>query len=249
VGLRAPHLHRSLRGFCLGAFRVLCGELDSGTDLPFAFEEHASFGRPALYEYRPLVRSFIEARASALAQREDARLAVDDLSREPAARIFARAHAGERANEEGALFRTVVLPLLQKYGFTGVFFVTVNLVGRDGYLTRDQVRALADAGMDVESHAMDHVSMKIRTLADQRYQMCTARQFLSQWTGTDVRHFAYPSGDYNADSFSALQSCGYLSAYKKMGGSLQSSANMDLLQRARVVGQLGLPALLTALQQ
>jgi len=144
---------------------------------------------------------------------------------------------------------TVVLPLLQKYGFTGVFFVTVNLVGRDGYLTRDQVRALADAGMDVESHAMDHVSMKIRTLADQRYQMCTARQFLSQWTGTDVRHFAYPSGDYNADSFSALQSCGYLSAYKKMGGSLQSSANMDLLQRARVVGQLGLPALLTALQQ
>jgi len=98
---------------------------------------------------------------------------------------------------------TVVLPLLQKYGFTGVFFVTVNLVGRDGYLTRDQVRALADAGMDVESHAMDHVSMKIRTLADQRYQMCTARQFLSQWTGTDVRHFAYPSGDYNADSFSA----------------------------------------------
>jgi len=144
---------------------------------------------------------------------------------------------------------SVVLPLLQKYGFTGVFFVTVNLVGRPGYLTRDQVRALADAGMDVESHAMDHVSMRIRSLADQRYQMCTARQFLSQWTGTDVRHFAYPSGDYNADSFAALQSCGYLSAYKKMGGSLQSSANMYLLQRARVVGQYGLPALLTALQQ
>jgi hypothetical protein len=112
VGLRAPHLYRSLRGFCLGAFRVLCGELDGGTDLPFAFEEHASFGRPALYEYRPLVRSFIESRASALAQREDARLAVDDLGREPAARIFARAHAGQRSNEEDALFRTVVLPLL-----------------------------------------------------------------------------------------------------------------------------------------
>ncbi len=98
VGLRAPHLHRSLRGFCLGAFRVLCAELDEGTDLPFAFEEHASFGRPALYEYKPLVRSFLESRASALADRQDARLAVDDLAREPAARIFARAHtpASER---------------------------------------------------------------------------------------------------------------------------------------------------------
>ena len=143
---------------------------------------------------------------------------------------------------------SVVLPLLKKYSFVGVFFVTVNRVGTAGYLTRDQVRELADAGMDVESHAMDHVSMNT-SAATQRYQMCTARQYLSDWTGTDVRHFAYPSGDYNADSFPALQSCGYLSAYKKMGGSVQSSANMDLLQRARVVGQLGLGALLTALQQ
>ena len=142
----------------------------------------------------------------------------------------------------------VVLPLLQKYNFVGVFFVTVNKVGTAGYITRDQLRAIADAGMDVESHAMDHISMNT-SYAIQRYQMCTARQFLSDWTGTDVRHFAYPSGDYNADSFPALQGCGYLSAYKKMGGSIQSSANMFLLQRARVVGQLGLSALLTALQQ
>jgi hypothetical protein len=112
VALRAPHLYRSLRGFCLGAFRVLCAELDGGAELPFSFEEHSSFGRPALYEYRPLVRTFLEARASALAKRDDARLAVDDLRREPAARIFSRAHAGARANEDDALFRTVVLPLL-----------------------------------------------------------------------------------------------------------------------------------------
>jgi len=112
VALRAPHLHRSLRGFCLGAFRVLCAELDEGAELPFAFEEHSSFDRPALYEYRPLVKTFLEARASALAKRDDARLAVDDLRREPAARIFSRAHAGTRANDDEALFRTVVLPLL-----------------------------------------------------------------------------------------------------------------------------------------
>ena len=107
VALRAPHLYRSLRGFALGAFRLFVDE-----DLPFAFEEHGSLGRPALYEYRPLVRTFIESHASALAEREDAQLALEDLRREPAARIFARAHAGARASEDDALFRTVVLPLL-----------------------------------------------------------------------------------------------------------------------------------------
>jgi hypothetical protein len=96
-----------MRGFALAAFRLSVDE-----DLPFAFEQHESFGRPPLYEYRPLVRSFLESRASALAAREDARIAVDDLRREPAARIFAHAHAGPRADEDDALFRTIVLPLL-----------------------------------------------------------------------------------------------------------------------------------------
>ena len=107
MAVRSPHLHATLRAFCLGAFHLYVDE-----QLPFAFEEHASFGRPALYEYRPLVRDFVESQAAKLREHDDARLAMDDLRREPAARIFARAHAGPRASEEEALFRTVLLPLL-----------------------------------------------------------------------------------------------------------------------------------------
>jgi peptidoglycan/xylan/chitin deacetylase (PgdA/CDA1 family) len=143
---------------------------------------------------------------------------------------------------------SVAMPLLKAYGMTGVFFVTVNLVDRPGYVSRAQVRALADAGMDVESHAMDHISM-LGNLTGQTYQMCKSREFLNDWTGTDVRHFAYPSGDYNDTSFIALQRCGYLSGYKKAGGSIQSSNGMYVLQRARVRGQQGVAALLLALQQ
>jgi hypothetical protein len=112
VPLRAPHLYPPLRCFCLGAFRALLAELDEGVELPFAFEEHASYGRPALYEYRPLVRDFVGARAAKLARREDARLAVEELRREPAAAIFARAHSGPKRSERDALFRSVLLPLL-----------------------------------------------------------------------------------------------------------------------------------------
>jgi hypothetical protein len=110
--MRAPHLHRTLRCFCLGAFRVLADEVEAGAEVPFAFEEHGGVGRPALYEYRPLVRSFVEARASALAKRDDAAIAVDELRRERAAAIFSRAHAGARGTEHEALFASVLLPLL-----------------------------------------------------------------------------------------------------------------------------------------
>ncbi len=98
MAVRAPHLYRSLRCFCLGAFHVLSQE---DAELPFAFEQHASRGRPTLYEYKPLVRDFVEARARKLEDRQDARLAVQDLRAEPAAAIF-----GEEP------FKAVLLPLI-----------------------------------------------------------------------------------------------------------------------------------------
>ena len=96
----------------LGSFVVLGRELEEGAELPFAFEEHAERRGPSLYELRPLVRSFVETREAVLRAREDARLAVEELRREPAAAIFARAHAGTHASEDEALFRTVLLGLL-----------------------------------------------------------------------------------------------------------------------------------------
>jgi hypothetical protein len=112
VAVRAPHLYPLLRGFALGAFVVLGRELEEGAELPFAFEEHVQRKGPALYELRPLVRAFIEVREPLLRAREDATLAIEELLREPAAAIFARAHAGPGASEDDALFRTVLLGLL-----------------------------------------------------------------------------------------------------------------------------------------
>ena len=113
MAVRAPQLHHALRGFTLGAFAYLLRELDdAGEALPFAFEEHGGADGPALYEYRPLVRDFIEARADRLRGREDATIALEELRREPAAGIYARAHAGGRPSEDDALFRTVLVDLL-----------------------------------------------------------------------------------------------------------------------------------------
>ena len=113
MAVRAPQLHHALRAFVLGAFAYLLRELeDAGEALPFAFEEHAGKDGPALYEYRPLVRDFVESRTDRLRGREDATIALEELGREPAAGIYARAHAGAGPSEDDALFRTVLVDLL-----------------------------------------------------------------------------------------------------------------------------------------
>jgi len=105
--LRAPHLYQSLRAFCLAAFSV-----ERGVELPFAFEAHPTRGGPSLYEYRPLVRSFVEEQAPTLRRLPDTRNAIDDLRREPAAALFAHAHSGLGTTDDDSLFRTILLPLL-----------------------------------------------------------------------------------------------------------------------------------------
>jgi hypothetical protein len=110
--IRAPHLYESLRAYCLAAFALAFRELDDGGELPFAFEEHHGRGRPTLYEYRPLVRPFLEGRADRLAELPDAQLALAELEREPAAAIFAQAHARGGASAGAALNETLLLPLL-----------------------------------------------------------------------------------------------------------------------------------------
>lgn len=105
--LRAPHLYESLRAFCLAAYAA-----ERGAQIPFAFEEHATREGPSLYEYRPLVRGFVEEQAPTLRRLPDTRNAIDDLKREPAAAIFARAHAGIGDTGDDALFRSILLPML-----------------------------------------------------------------------------------------------------------------------------------------
>jgi peptidoglycan/xylan/chitin deacetylase (PgdA/CDA1 family) len=131
---------------------------------------------------------------------------------------------------------TNALPLLRKYGYIGTFFVTVNLVGTPGYMTWDQVRALAAAGMDVQSHAMQHISMRNLTQAQLAYQMGTSRQTLAARIGRDVRFFAYPAGEYDANAMSGAAAAGYHGSFRKDGGSLQSIAWAHALRRARVSG-------------
>ena len=115
MAVRAPHLYRSLRCFCLAGFSLLAADVGAGEEIPFAFEEHAGGGRgrAALYEYRPLVRSYVDARAERLGALADARIAVEELSREPAAAVYATAHVGRRGPRgDEALLRTILLPLL-----------------------------------------------------------------------------------------------------------------------------------------
>jgi len=145
---------------------------------------------------------------------------------------------------------TNAFPLLRERGLVGTFFVTVNLVGNPGYLTWDHVRTLAKSGMDVQSHAMDHISMAKLTGGALFAQLAESRRILSERTGTDVRFFAYPCGEFNDATRAVAASVGYYAAFAKDGGASQSKDWAYALRRTRITGTLdakGLDSLLARL--
>jgi hypothetical protein len=105
VPVRAPHLHAALRAFCLAAFAQLGPDAGRGGELPFVVEDRGT----GLFEYRPLVGDLVDARAGRLAALPDARIAIEELRREPAAAIFAGA-----GGDEGALAGAILLPLVAR---------------------------------------------------------------------------------------------------------------------------------------
>lgn len=100
---------------------------------------------------------------------------------------------------------TVAAPELEKYGFKGVFFVMTVSLGRPNYMSREQVKALADAGHAIGSHTWDHHNVKKYAGADWVTQIEKPSKELEKITGKPVEYFAYPFGLWNTAAIPELQ--------------------------------------------
>ncbi len=80
-------------------------------------------------------------------------------------------------------------------------------------LTWDDLVALRDAGMTIGSHTAAHALLAGREPALLAADLAGSRRRLEERLGTPVVHFAYPDGQFNADSVRAAADAGYHFAY------------------------------------
>ncbi|MEQ1861140.1 MAG: polysaccharide deacetylase family protein [Chthoniobacteraceae bacterium] len=90
-----------------------------------------------------------------------------------------------------------VLPVLRERGERGIFFIPTAKIGGEGRLTRDDVRALADAGHVIGCHSHDHARLDTLETAGVRAQLATSLGILREITGREALWFAPPGGFTN----------------------------------------------------
>lgn len=115
--------------------------------------------------------------------------------------------------------------------------VSADDPGRDLFMTWDQVRQLADAGMSIGSHSHSHPNLARLSEAEQRAELVRSRQILERELGRDVATLAYPYGVANAVSDLTMRLAGE-------AGYRLAFALSGLVNRPRIADPLALGRIL-----
>ncbi|MBO9631810.1 MAG: polysaccharide deacetylase family protein [Chitinophagaceae bacterium] len=109
---------------------------------------------------------------------------------------------------------TFARPEMEKHGFKGVFFVMTVSLGRPRYMSKEQVKALSDAGHAIASHTWDHHNVKKYQGDDWKIQIEKPSKLLEEITGKRIQFFAYPFGLWNPQAIPELKKRGMLAAFQ-----------------------------------
>jgi len=140
---------------------------------------------------------------------------------------------------------THALPVLKALGWHGVLNLEINNV-RPGDLTASQVRALIDAGWEVDSHTVTHPDLTTVSDSQLRQELVGSRAYLRKHFGVPADFFCYPAGRFDSRVVAAVKAAGYRAATTTEPG-LASPKLPFTLNRIRVDGQDGVGGLLTKL--
>lgn len=131
-----------------------------------------------------------------------------------------------------------VFPVLKQYKVPATFFVMPGFHElQEGYMNWDQLLEIADFGMEVESHTLNHADLPLLAKYDWGAvlaEVVISKQVLEERLGRALRYFDYPFGRQNEEIQQLIQDAGYDAAVIIGPGVHQSAATPYALRRIRV---------------
>lgn len=129
---------------------------------------------------------------------------------------------------------TIAAPVMEKYGFRGVFFIMTITYNKKNYMTTDEIAKLAKAGHTIGLHSWDHTMViKYKEAANWQKQVAEPKEKLEKIAGKAIEYWAYPNGVY--DHKGAVE----LSNYFKLSFTL--ATKRDSIQPLQTIRRMIVP--------
>jgi peptidoglycan/xylan/chitin deacetylase (PgdA/CDA1 family) len=120
---------------------------------------------------------------------------------------------------------TVAFPILRAHHFVATFFIITGAVGRPGYVTWADLRAMHAAGMAIESHTVHHDDLNTLSADSLTAELTQSRNAIAAEVGQVPAALSYPGGDYDRQVAAATKAAGYLMAVTAHPAKLVGPSN------------------------
>lgn len=138
-------------------------------------------------------------------------------------------------------------PILKEYGFPATLFVSTQAVGKHGYMNWDQLRQLAENGIEIGNHTVTHPYLVNHRPGESetfrrkrvRQEIQGAQKVFVKRLGKAPELFAYPFGEYDPEILNEVRAAGFTGAAGQQSGVIASSSDRFLLPRFPMGGPYG----------
>lgn len=91
---------------------------------------------------------------------------------------------------------TNAYPVLKKYGLKATIFVITGFIGRNEFLTADQIKQMSDV-ISFQSHTVSHIKLSKADKGTVEKELSESKSTIEKLTGRPVIAVSYPYGAYN----------------------------------------------------
>lgn len=136
-------------------------------------------------------------------------------------------------DDGGESFLTKAAPLLERYGFKGVFFISTKYIGTQGFLTKEQVKELAERGHVVGSHSHTHPEIFTKLTKEEIHEEWQrSYEILKDILGEKDLPMSIPNGYASKTIMEEAIKSGFTDIYTS-----QPTTKTKLFQKHNVIGR------------
>lgn len=126
-------------------------------------------------------------------------------------------------------------PVLKKYRLPATIFVIIDRVGKEGYLTWDQIAEMSGSGIvDIESHTISHYWLTGLDDKALKTELEASKVILESRLKRPVPFVCYPMGTYDVRVKSGARAAGYRAAFATKIKTFFAHGDLYAIGRIRV---------------
>lgn len=127
-----------------------------------------------------------------------------------------------------------VLPLLVERKMKATFFLYPRKFNTPNGLTKDMVVSLAEKGMEIGSHTLNHLDLTKISGTKLQQELLGSKLLLEKMINKPVNFICYPSGRFNDQIINEVRKYGYLGAVTTQMGKASINQNPFQWKRIRI---------------